>query len=577
MSSVPPDRRASPSGWGSHRRRHAPSLVRRLLCGLLTILGVTLTLYALAVLTTAREVQENETSLSVSAAWNRAAQQVSLAGAEELPTLPREAGGGALLPEEASAHRPGSRGQREGTLVGLVDRVDLPRHSGESLEAVVLEPSGRLRQVTEAERHDVVHAVADLGEGEQGTVSLGGVPYRIQAGEARTAGPWLEGQRVLVVGLPTEDVEKAYRNALALTLLGVLVLLGVIMILSRWWITRTLRPLRQVARVAADVAGMDLATGRPDLSTARVPARLLEGADEVAVVGGALNGLIGAVDDALAKQRADEALLRRFVADASHELRTPLASVRGYAEMIALTEPLSEHGRRSLERVLSQADRMTELVDGMLVLARLESVERGRALGLTAAGGEEPVDLCETVLDAVMDARAAWPDHRWLLDVPDEGAAPGCGIPASADTVSRIVGNLLSNAGRHTPPGTTVSVSVGMEEGEDSPRAFVRVHDDGGGIPPAELSSIFGLFVRGTGGAPPKEHSTGLGLPIVRSAARGLGGDVTVESGPGWTRFEAVLPVVSAGPEGLSGPVAPPGAPPAGRSSGPADGAPRSA
>ena len=149
------------------------------------------------------------------------------------------------------------------------------------------------------------------------------------------------------------------------------------------WLRRGLAPLREVAAVAERVAQVDMARAGLDPEDSRMPPRLLQGPDEVAVVAQALDRFTGSVEAALEQRRVQEQQMRRFMADASHELRTPLASVRGYAEMIAMTEELSATGRRSLDRVLFQADRMAALVDDMLLLERLESVSRGRAMGLS--------------------------------------------------------------------------------------------------------------------------------------------------------------------------------------------------
>lgn len=252
--------------------------------------------------------------------------------------------------------------------------------------------------------------------------------------------------------------------------------------------------------MAERVAGMDLAHTGIDRRQTRMPKRLLQGPDEVVVVAEAMDRFTGAVEDALEERRRQEQQLRSFIADASHELRTPLASVRGYAEMIAMTEDLSETGRRSLDRVLHQAGRMSALVDDMLLLERLESVSRGRAVGLAPSGevpAADPVDLPEVLLEAVVDARAAWPDHQWVLDLPEtlgeEGQGCVTGDPAQ---LARLVGNLLSNGAKHTPAGTTVTTSLRI--GRPLPhQVVVSVHDDGGGIPAEHRERLFERFARG--------------------------------------------------------------------------------
>ena len=152
---------------------------------------------------------------------------------------------------------------------------------------------------------------------------------------------------------------------------------------------------------------------------------------EVGQVGAALNRMLGHVDDALAARQASETRVRQFVADASHELRTPLAAIRGYAELTRRgRDDVAADVAHALSRVESEADRMTALVEDLLLLARLDA---GRPLE------HEPVDLTALVVDAVSDAHVAGPDHRWRLDLPDEPVivagdarppAPGAGEPA---------------------------------------------------------------------------------------------------------------------------------------------------
>lgn len=104
--------------------------------------------------------------------------------------------------------------------------------------------------------------------------------------------------------------------------------------------------------------------------------------------------------------------VRRFVADASHELRTPLASIRGYAELTRRgREQPGPETRHALGRIESEAERMTGLVEDLLLLARLDA---GRPLSY------ESTDLSPLVVDAVSDARVAGPGHRWRLELPAE-------------------------------------------------------------------------------------------------------------------------------------------------------------
>jgi two-component system OmpR family sensor kinase len=154
------------------------------------------------------------------------------------------------------------------------------------------------------------------------------------------------------------------------------------------------------------------------------------------------------VQRALARRAASEARLRRFAADASHELRTPLAAIRGYAEL-ALRRPgdAPEAVTHALRRVLAESTRMSVLVDDLLLLARLDA---GRPLS------DDPVDVTRLTIDATSDAQVARPGHRWVLDLPDDPVH----VRGDEHRLHQVLANLLSNAGRHTPDGTTVTVTL---------------------------------------------------------------------------------------------------------------------
>ena len=130
-------------------------------------------------------------------------------------------------------------------------------------------------------------------------------------------------------------------------------------------------------------------------------------ASEVGRVGQAINHMLNNVEEALAARQASETKVRQFVADASHELRNPLAAIRGYAELTRRDrEKLPTEAAYAMSRVESEAERMSHLVEDMLLLARLDA---GPDLDL------KPCDLSEIVINAVSDARAAGPDHAWQL------------------------------------------------------------------------------------------------------------------------------------------------------------------
>jgi two-component system OmpR family sensor kinase len=343
----------------------------------------------------------------------------------------------------------------------------------------------------------------------------------------------------VVLGLPTAAVDRTKADLARVQVLGSLAALVVAGLLGWWWIRRSLRPLGEVSQAAARVADVPMGSGEVSLAPYRVRRELAEPGTEVGDVGFALNQLIGSVDRAIEQRNRSEQRLRSFVADASHELRTPLAAVRGYAEMIRLTEPLTDRGQDALGRVLQQSDRMGSLVEDLLLLARLDA---GREL----RRGE--VDLGELVMDAVMDATAAGRHHHWTVDVPEEPVT----VLGDRQQLAQLVANLLGNARKHTPDGTTVLVRLQDEATDGVGTVRLTVQDDGPGIDPQLKAGLFDRFVRGDTARTTREGSTGLGLSIVRSVAHAHGGEATVESEPGRTVFTVELP--ASGSQGGAGP-----------------------
>ncbi|MDO5735312.1 MAG: HAMP domain-containing sensor histidine kinase [Propionibacteriaceae bacterium] len=287
---------------------------------------------------------------------------------------------------------------------------------------------------------------------------------------------------------------------------------------------RTTRPLRALSRTAQELSSLRLDQGEVTVP-ASVAVEGLPPEHEVAQLATAFNHMLDNVQGALAARQASESKLRRFVADASHELRNPLAAIQGYAELAERPEADVADTTYALGRIRAESTRMSTLVGDLLLLARLDAEP---AVELRA------VDVVETVLNAVSDARAAGPGHVWRLDLPDEGFE----VMANADQLHQVVVNLLSNARNHTPEGTTVTTTVGMRQG----RACIQVFDNGPGISAEVLPRVFERFTRADSArAHSATPSTGLGLAIVHAVVRSFGGATQVESRPGLTCFTVWL------------------------------------
>jgi two-component system OmpR family sensor kinase len=288
------------------------------------------------------------------------------------------------------------------------------------------------------------------------------------------------------------------------------------------------RPLRKVAATATRVSELPLHTGEVTLNE-RVPESETDPHTEVGQVGAALNRMLDHVHGALHARQQSEMRVRQFVADASHELRTPLASIRGYAELTRRgREQTGPDTKHALGRIESEAGRMTLLVEDLLLLARLDA---GRPLQF------DQTDLIPLVVDTISDSRAAGMDHNWRLDLPDEPAL----VSADAARIQQVLVNLLGNARKHTPPGTTITARVQRR----GPWMCVDVEDNGQGIPPDLLPHVFERFARGDSARSRATGSTGLGLAIVQAVATAHGGAVTVDSVPGRTVFTVHLPALA--------------------------------
>jgi two-component system, OmpR family, sensor kinase len=353
----------------------------------------------------------------------------------------------------------------------------------------------------------------------------------------------------LVTGLPLSMVDgtlSRVENTEHGVFAGVLLLA---VILGAGLVQLSLRPLHRVAATATRVTELPLDSGEVTLP-AGVPDS--DPRTEVGRVGAAFNRMLFHVEKALGRRAASEARLRRFAADASHELRTPLSAIRGYAELaLRHPGPVPEEVTHALRRVQSESVRMGVLVDDLLLLARLDA---GRPLQ------REPVDLSRLAIETTSDARVARSDHRWRLELPDEPIL----VNGDEHRLHQVLANLLSNAGKHTPPGSTVSVALtadpplpgdarqagSVQRGvlPPGPRVELSITDDGPGIPPELLPELFERFTRADTSrardASASGKSTGLGLAIVDAVVAAHAGCISVTSRPGMTRFAIILPLL---------------------------------
>ncbi|WP_267421225.1 MULTISPECIES: sensor histidine kinase [unclassified Curtobacterium] len=422
-------------------------------------------------------------------------------------------------PAEGSASQPdpdnafiGAPGQAANTVIAIFN-------DGTTVLAGYTDAQGAQHSLTTAQERTLRHVRATAAPV---TVSLGSLgSYRAQAATA-------DDDDVIITALPLGDLHASIMRLLvvigSVTLAGLLIAVWAGAMLVR----RSLRPLEHVAAVASGVTTLDLERGDTDIQ-ARVAAADLRANREVGQVGTALNQLLGHVARALTVRRDAEAGMRAFVADASHELRTPIATVRAYAELTTRTQnPDDVH--RNVTRIGTEAIRMGNLVEELLLLARLDAA----AIADTAPAVHGPVDLTAIVVEMTMDARATALDHRWTLQVDPEPIT----VPGDDAELRRVVTNLLTNARTHTPADTAIVVS--LQRVRDDVRFVVT--NDGPAIPAETLPILFDRFTRGEASRSREYGTSGLGLAIVRAVIEAHGGTIRVVSDTARTAFTVTLP-----------------------------------
>ncbi len=426
----------------------------------------------------------------------------------------------------------------------LLPRVTIrPQRAPGAYYIVILDAQGRVdHTVAEPPNADLPHLSLSADE----TARRAGRPFTV---ESPAGSPWRvvavaepDGRtKVVAVGL-TDVQNTVSRLAVIVTCVGA----GVLLILAfagHWLVRRSLRPLAEIETTAQAIAGGDLSR--------RVPARHRR--TEMGRLGGAINGMLTQIEAAFRAREASEAAareaaesarrsavearrsedrMRRFVADASHELRTPLTSIRGFAELYRQEGAADlATASRLLRRIEDEAERMGLLVDDLLLLARLD---RQRPLL------RHPVDVLTLAAGAVLDARMLAPDREIDLVRLDDADTPLV-VTGDEPRLRQVIGNLVTNALRHTPPGAPFRLGVGATTPGE---IIIEVADEGPGLSPEDRERVFERFYRADPARSRTESGgTGLGLSIAAALVHAHDGTITVTSTPGrGTTFQVRLP-----------------------------------
>ncbi|MEQ1785445.1 MAG: HAMP domain-containing sensor histidine kinase, partial [Acidimicrobiales bacterium] len=238
--------------------------------------------------------------------------------------------------------------------------------------------------------------------------------------------------------------------------------------------------------------------------------------------------LYASQQEALVRMRELDGLKTVFLGTASHELRTPATAIAGFASLLASSwDRFSEEERRDfVGRIAGNARSLSAVVQDLLDFSVLDRSTLPVAL--------RPIDLGPLVESVVHRLGPAFTDHR--IDCTTE-TAPLVG--GDQNGLERVTTNLLTNAVKFSPPGSTITVTVGPA----GDGAALVVADEGPGIPAAEREQVFTRFYRGTGAAVVQTRGVGIGLSVVAEFVTRMGGDVVVDDAPGGgARFTVRIP-----------------------------------
>ncbi len=324
-----------------------------------------------------------------------------------------------------------------------------------------------------------------------------------------------DGSRYTIeTGAPFDAIESVLRGLLFTLALGMPVMIVLSIAGGYFVMRRALEPVNALTRSAERITSSNLGERLPVVNTG----------DELERLSIAQNNMVGRLDAAFTH-------IRRFSADASHELRTPLTVLRGELEELAQQSKLPEDSRERIGSALEETERLSRIVESLLVISRLDAGE--------ARMEKKRFDFAELTAATVEQMRLLAEDKGISLVSDVEGSVE---VEGDSARLKQVVVNLLDNAIKYTPPDGKVETKVRRNGGF----AILEVKDTGIGIPAEALPHVFERFYRVDKARSRAVGGTGLGLAIVRSICAAHGGDVTVESQEGrGSLFQVKLPIVA--------------------------------
>jgi signal transduction histidine kinase len=325
------------------------------------------------------------------------------------------------------------------------------------------------------------------------------------------------GSSTAVPGMDSDQHERVfYRMALQALLLFLALFAITVYVFGRWTASRLTTPLSSIA------------DGIRNIASGHFHKRLnFEASYELAQIQDDFNDMAERLERMEREKRELSESKQRMLIDISHDLKTPMTTIQGYIEAMEVGLVDSEERRQKILRLISdKANLMSELIDGIFELSKLDSPDYPFAV--------EASDISEFTREIAAEYYEVFEEQKFHFqyDIPDGQII----VPFNKTWLYRAVSNILSNAIQYNPPGTTVELKLAATGGG----VEIHITDDGIGIPDVMKETIFDAFVRGDQ-ARKSDGGTGLGLAIAKQVVEKHGGNITLITN-GQTNFVLFLP-----------------------------------
>lgn len=346
-------------------------------------------------------------------------------------------------------------------------------------------------------------------KGRAATILAGGKPYRVLSAPVPSG--------VVQIGSPLHEFYEMLDHFTWTALLATPVLLCLSSMAGYWMSGRALTPIHRIACTAGEIEAQNLSRRLP-----------LDGTgDELDRLSATLNSMFGRLDGAFKR-------MAQFTADASHELRTPVSIIRMTAELCRSRPRSVKEYEGALDRILAASERMSGLIENLMVLVRADS----------GANGMEslPVQLRSLITETCSEMRVLAESAGLSFECePDES----CEVLGDSRALRRLLTILIDNAIKYTRGGGLIRVTLEVQSAAAGRRAIIKVHDTGIGIAAEDLPRIFDRFYRASKDRSRETGGAGLGLSIGHWIAKQHGGEIQVVSTPTeGSTFRVRLPVI---------------------------------